>query len=165
MKQIHEQEPNFKELKQKWLDEIKTIDTKAKLNRYVDKVMYGYEHDFGTYIHALAVCVKAFIKVHGKRLSDLQVDFLMFEIIREVFGKKDPIAIKLVQFGWLLYPQSVYKCEFRITKEAHNRIIDCAKQLLLTDKTAEKVVRDHWEKLASGWLPKFVIIEETGEKA
>ena len=89
----------------------------------------------------------------------------MWNIIRQVFGKNDRIALKLTEFEWLLDPRTLYKCEMRITKETHNRIIEIAKVNLI--QQGDKVptpLREHWEKVVDGWLPSFVIVEK-GAKA
>ena len=165
MKQLNETTQEFKELKEKWLEQVKTIDTPSKFNNFAQKVMFGYEHDYGTYVHALGVCFLAFIKVYGKRLSGYQADCLMWSLIRDVFGHKDPIALKIVNYGDILYPQLCKNLKVAINDELGNQIVKVAQELLVkSGNDCHPKVKEHWEKLANGWLPKEVSDKRSKQK-
>lgn len=161
MIKLDEQSKEFKEIKEQWLEEVKTINSKNKLDRFVKKVMQGYEHDYGTYVHAVSVCTKAFIRYYGSGMSGVQASFLMWDIIRNTFGKQDKFGLQLVEYESILFPQMLYRLEVKIDEDTHEKIIETAKQYLIEKKDVAEEVKKHWEKLASGWLPECAKLKET----
>jgi len=157
----------FKEIEKGWYKEIDTLTSQAKFNNFVKKLTSGYEHDFGTSLRALACIVNATIRFYGGGLTNMQASFLMWQIIRTTFNKKDKLGLKMLEYEWLLYPQLLYRFDFVIDDDTHKKLIDLAKENLVKSPNAVKEVKEHWEKLASGWLPDFVKLEpnENGGKA
>lgn len=165
MIKLEEQSKEFKEIKEQWLEEVKTINSKNKLDRFVKKVMQGYEHDYGTYVWALSVCTKAFIRYYGSAMTGLQASFLMWQIIRDTFGKQDKIGLQLVEYESVLFPQTLNRLEITFDDEMHQKVMELAKQYLVEHKDANEKVREHWEKVASGWLPESVKLKENKKGA
>ena len=161
MIKLNEQSKEFQEIKKQWLDEVKTIDSKNKLDRFVRKVMQGYEHDYGTYVWALSVCTKAFVRYYGSAMTGMQASFLMWQIIRDTFGKKDKLGLKLVEYEWVLFPQYIERFKTEFDEETHTKAIELAKQYLVEYKDASDDVKKHWEKIASGWLPEYICLKPT----
>jgi hypothetical protein len=163
MIKLDESSKEFKELKNEWLEEVKTINSKNKLDRFVKKVMTGYEHDYGTYVHAVSVCTKAFIRYYGSQMTGFQASFLMWDIIRNTFGKQDKLGLQLVEYECVLFPQLLYRLTVQFDDETHQKVIELAKKYLDEEKIASKEVREHWEKLASGWLPECVSLKRNNK--
>ena len=159
MIKLDETSKEFKELKQQWLEEVKTINSKNKLDRFIKKIMTGYEHDYGTYVHAVSVCTKAFIRYYGSEMTGFQASFLMWDIIRNTFGKQDKFGMQLIEYESILFPQMLYHFKVEFDNETHQKIIETAKQYLTEHTEAVNNVRKHWEKLASGWLPDCVSLK------
>ncbi len=162
MIKLDETSKEFEEIENGWYEEVKTINTKRKLKKFVKKIICGYEHDYGTYIHAVAVCTKAFIRLYGGGMSGLQANFLMWLLIRKTFGVNDEFGLQLVRYESVLYPQLLESFKTEIDSETHDKIIAKAKELIAQDdkdeKKAVKEVRKHWEKLATGWLPRCITL-------
>lgn len=159
MIKLDETTKEFKELKEQWLAEVKTVNSKNKLDRFVKKIMTGYEHDYGTYIHALSVCVKAFIRYYGSEMTGIQASFLMWDIIRNTFGKTDKFGLQLIEYESIMYPQLLNRFKVEITKDIHDKIIETAKEYLVEHTDAVDDVKKHWEKLSTGWLPNCVSLK------
>ena len=161
MRKLDEQSVEFKELLKKWYEEVDTINSKNKLDRFVKKIMQGYEHDCGTYVHAVAVCTKAFIRYYGSGMTGMQASFLMWELIRKTFHKNDAFGLQLVSFESVLYPQELDRLTVQFDEDTHKKVIETAKKFLKEEPNAHKEVREHWEKLASGWLPECIKLKPT----
>ena len=156
MIKLDETSKEFEEIEKGWYEEVKTINSKNKLNNFVNKIMTGYEHDYGTYVHAVAVCTKAFIRLYGGGMTGFQANFLMWQLIRNTFNHDDKFGIQLIKYQDVLYPQLLDSFVVEFDKETHEKVIAEAKKLLEEHKDATKEVKAHWELLASGWLPKFI---------
>ena len=165
MIKLDESSKEFKELKKQWLEEVKTINSKNKLDRFVKKVMTGYEHDYGTYVHAVSVCAKAFIRFYGSEMTGFQASFLMWDIIRNTFGKHDKFGLQLIEYESILFPQLLHRFKVVFDDDTHKKIIETAKQYLAEHKDANEEVRKHWEKLATGWLPNCVSLKNDMKSA
>ena len=168
MIKLDETSKEFADIEKGWYDEVKTITSKNRLDRFVKKVLCGYEHDYGTYVKAVAVCTKAFIRYYGSAMTGYQASFLMWELVRHTFNNDDKFGMQLVRFENVLYPQMLFTFEVEFDEEIHEKVIAEAKKLLEEDKTekvkASKDVKAHWEKLASGWLPKCIKLKVKEEK-
>jgi len=165
MIKLEEQSNEFIELEKEWYKEVDTISSKNKLNNFVNKVMTAYDHDYGTYTRALAVCTKAFIRFYGSAMTNMQASFLMWEIIRHTFHKNDAFGLQLITYESILYPQELDRFIVKFDEETHQKIIDTAKKFLEEHKDAPKETIEHWEKLATGWLPNCVALKEKKGKA
>lgn len=163
MIKLDETSKEFKDIEAQWYEEVKTVDSKNKLNKFIDKIMKGYEHDYGTYVHAVAVCTKAFIRLYGGEMTGMQASFLMWELIRNTFGCDDKFGLQLIRYEYVLYPQLLYRFDVEIDEDTHEKIIDEVKKLMEEHKDASDDVKAHWEKLASGWLPECIKIKAKKE--
>ena len=161
MIKLNEQTTEFKELEKEWYKEIDTLTTKSKYNNYVKKLLGAYEHDFGTSLRALACIVNATIRFYSGGLHPIQANYLMWLIIRNTFGYKDEIGLKITGFQEILQP--TFKNKISVSKEAHERIIELAKTYLTT--CDDEKVKKHLEKIVSGWLPSYCELEESEVKA
>ena len=166
MKQkLIETSKEFKEIEDSWYKEIDTLTSKSKYNAFVSKLISGYEHDFGTSLRALACIVNATIRFYGGGLSNFQASYLMWKILEKTFCIKDSVGLKIVRYEDLLYPQLVYHFDNELDKSQHEKLIELAKKNLVESTEAVKEVREHWEKIAKGWLPKNVSLKKDGEEA
>lgn len=167
MIKLNEQTKEFKEIEKGWYKEIETLTSKSKYNAFVNKLIGGYEHDFGTSLRALACVVNATIRFYGGGLTNFQAGYLMWKILETTFHIKDRVGLQLLKYEDLLYPQLLYHFEHELTKVQHDTLIGLAKQHLIEYPTACDEVRKHWEKIASGWLPSCIqeIDDENREDA
>ena len=163
MIKLVETSDEFKEIEKGWYKEVDTLTTQAKFNRFVKKLTSGYEHDFGTSLRALACIVNATIRFYGGGLTNMQASYLMWQIIRTTFGKKDKLGLKLIEFEWLLYPQLLYRFDTIINDETHQKLIELAKEKIVANPKASEEVIEHWKKIMTGWLPDFVKLEKESE--
>lgn len=165
MTKLKENSNEFRELEKEWYREIDTLTSQSKFNNFIKKLTSGYEHDFGTSLCALACIVNATIRFYGGGLTPIQANYLMWKIIRKTFNYDDKIGLQLIQYEKLLYTNCEQNFELGIDKNQHLTLIDTAKIYLEKHKEAPKEVKEHWKKIASGWLPNNVVIfdDDRGE--
>jgi len=168
MIKLNEQSDEFKKIEADWYKEVNTLTSKAKLDKFIKKLMTEYQHDFGTSLRALAVVVNATIRYYGKGLTKLQAMFLLFTLMRKTFELDDKVGLQIVQYENIFLPETLSHFKFAIEKGQHETIMDMAKGYLKKYTEADKDVQDHWVKLANGWLPECISIcdnkdEEGGE--
>lgn len=162
MKQkLVETSTEFKELEQSWYEEINTLTSQSKLNNYITKLSNGYEHDFGTSLHALACIVNATIRFYGGGLHPLQANYLMWLIIRHTFGYGDEIGMKITKYEDIFDPS--FDNKIHIAKGVHNTIIEIAERKLAVCDDKEQ--KEYLEKIVGGWLPDYCELEESEVKA
>ena len=165
MIKLDETSKEFADIEKGWYDEVKTITSKNKLNNFINKVLCGYEHDYGTYVRAVAVCTKAFIRYYGSAMTFVQANFLMWQLIRNTFNYDDKFGMQLIKYQDVLYPQLLDSFVVEFDEETHEKVIAEAKALIEEHKDATEEVKEHWEKLASGWLPECIKLKESEAKA
>lgn len=161
---LDETNKEFEEIEKGWYEEVKTINSKNKLNNFITKILCGYEHDYGTYVRAVAVCTKAFIRYYGSNMTYLQANYLMWELIRKTFDNNDALGLQLIKFEDILYPQLLNSFVVEFDEATHQKVIDTAKKFLEEHQDATEEVKEHWEKLATGWLPDCVKLKESEVK-
>ena len=151
-------------IQEQWYAEARAM-TPEKLGEFVNKLTEKYIHDYGTACHAAAAAALGAAHAVGKKegISGFQAGCIMWSFLEEWMRIKGPAI--LIQYEDMLYPHYEKKFDKRITKETHNWLIEEAKKRL-RDADAAKDMRisssviEHWEKIASGWVPFGFRVEE-----
>lgn len=151
-------------LQEEWYKIAKSTTDLTQLTTFIGHLMDDYEHDYGTYVHAVAASALATVHVAGKGLSGFQAGCVMWQIIRKMLYDNNKTGLKLVDYDEFLYPQ--YKHHFdkyisqetwsRIQKEAANKLAEAAKN---TDYVSPKLI-DHWMSIIEGNVPFGYSIEK-----
>ena len=161
MQHLNEETKEFQKLRKEWLDF--RPQNEQDLFNFIHHIMNDYGHDYGTSIHSVVAMMKAVLEYANNELgfTGFQVGCMAWQIWKDVFDINDRIGMRYQKYEELLYPQ--YMKKFRtleISKDQHERLIDLAKNNLENEQYACKSVIRHWNKIASGWLPKYIIIKD-----
>ena len=160
MKTLDEGTKEFKKLKKEWLDF--QPKTEQDLFEFIHKLLTGYEHDYGTSVHSVVAMMKAVLEYSNQvfGFTGFQVGCMAWEVWKEVFDIKDEIGMRYQKYELLLYPQYMDELShIYIDKHQHEKLIKMA-QDKLKEGFGHPKVKNHWKKIANGWLPRFVKVEE-----
>ena len=151
-------------IQEQWYKEAHDM-TPEKLEEFVTKLTEKYIHDYGTVCHAVAAAALGAAHAVGKKegITGFQAGCIMWSFIQEWMHIEGPA--KLIQYEDMMYPQYEEKFDKRITKETHEWLIENAKKRLrdaaaTKDMMASSSVIEHWEKIASGWVPFGFRVDE-----
>ena len=148
-----------------WFAEAKKMKVED-LPDFIERVIHGYEHDYGTACHAVAACaIAAAWAVSGDSdigLSGFQAGFVMWDFIKNWTKTSNECGLRLVDYDDMLYPQFAFKYEKTISRETWEKLKEEARRLLNDpDKFAAcESVRSHWQSIAAGNIPFGYKIEE-----
>ena len=90
----------------KWYDKAKNVTT-TTLSTFINKIVNGYEHDYGTIAHAITAsglaAMLAVIKEHP--ISAQQANFIMWNFIYRWMYPNNKCGLVLLNYDNLLFPQ------------------------------------------------------------
>ena len=148
-----------------WFEEAGKM-TIEELPKFIDKLVNGYNHDYGTVCHAVSACALAAAWAVNKDenigLTGFQAGFVMWDFIRQWQKPFNKTGMKLVDYDDMLYPQYAFKYEKTISRETWEKLKEEARRLL-NDRdqfSARESVRSHWQNIAAGNIPFGYKIEE-----
>lgn len=140
---------------QAWVEEAKGM-TPARLAEFTERVINGYEHDYGTICHAIAAVAVAGAYAANKMeqggVTGFQAGAIMWEFIRGWRGLDGPA--RLQEWKDALYPQHASRYN-GINPDTWEWMQEEARRLLKehTSETAHPDVRAHWQSIADGVVP------------
>ena len=142
-------------LEKEWFAEAgkMTID---KLPAFIDKMMNGFHHDYGTAVHAVSACAlaAAWAACDIEGLTGFQAGFVMWDFIKGWTKTGNKTGLKLVDYDSMLYPQYQYKFEKLISQETWESIQKEAKRRIKEDGDhAHPLVVEHWKSIIEGVIP------------
>lgn len=152
------------QLEKEWFAEAKkqTLET---LPDFINHVMNGYAHDYGTVVHAISACAIAAAwaanECDGARggITGFQSGFVMWDFIKEWSYPNNKTALKILNYDAMLYPQHEYEFQKTISKGIWECIQAEAKNKLELRKHAHPDVIAHWESIVAGQIPFGYTIE------
>lgn len=143
------------ELHRQWYVDAKK-QTLGTLPDFIDRVLNGCKHDYGTICHAIAACMVAMMSACDKSpqggITGFQGGAIMWEVLRHAFYIDGPARLQRMED--LLYPQNEYK--FRTISEETVKYIQAEAKRKLADigEHAHPDVVGHWRRVADGgWIP------------
>lgn len=139
-----------------WFDEARKIDEEG-LPGFYERIIHGYNHDYGTVCHAVAAVALAAAwaacKENDTGLSSFQAGFVMWDFIRYWTKQGNECGLKLVDYDDMLYPQYEDKFEKTIKKDVWESIQNKAKENLKRFPDAHPMVLAHWKNIVNGEIP------------
>ena len=153
-------------LHEEWFKQAREIQTADELATFVDHMLNGYYHDYGTVCHAIAACTlaSAWLGAHTEGITHFQAGFVMWDFIHQWMKPNNKCGLKLIDYDHMLYPQYQYEYEKTISKDVFESLQKEAKRLLDTKRTdipASPAVLDHWQSIVNGKVPfGYTIAEE-----
>lgn len=112
-------------------------------------------HSYNTIVDGIVVAMMATLKYCGDGITGFQAECIAYEILRRIESIDGPYRV--VKFENLLYPQFVDRFPVKqLTPQVTSWLRDNAKELLEKTSTPNPHpdVKEHWELLAAGNLPK-----------
>ena len=122
--------------------------TEEELPNFFERIIHGYNHDYGTACHAVAACGD-----DGIGLSGFQAGFVMWDFIKNWTKTGNKCGLKLVDYDNMLYPQYEEKMDKTIRKSNWDYIQSEAKKNLENTPYAHPNVIKHWQSIVDGIVP------------
>lgn len=127
--------------------------TLAQLPAFIERLMNGYRHDYGTVCHAVAACALAAAhaanRTEGGGITGFQAGAIMWEFIRHWRGLDGPTTLQ--EWGDALYPQNADR--FNSINRDTLEWLQAEARKRLEEPGAHPNVQKHWEALAAGGGP------------
>ena len=141
-------------LEKEWFKEAAEMKLEG-LHAFIDKMMNGYVHDYGTACHAVAACAVAacWAACDKEGLTGFQAGFVMWDFIKNWTKQYNKTGMKLVGYDDMLYPQYEEKYEKTISQRTWNKLQEEAKNRLEKEKCACGEVMRHWQSIVDGHVP------------
>jgi len=151
---IHEED----KLDEAWFKKADKIKTPKELAEFLNTVMNGYVHDYGTVCKAIAVCAYAAAwcanSMEGANggITGFQSGAVFWQFARRWLRINGPA--RLQRYENMLYPQYFDQFEKKLDKSVAGWLREEALKKLesAAEGTHQRVVA-HWQKLATGELP------------
>ena len=119
-----------------WFAEAKRIK-EDELPDFIERIVHGYEHDYGTACHAIAACALAAAwATSGDKdigLSGFQAGFVMWDFIKNWTKTGNECGLRLVDYDDMLYPQYEEKLDKVIDEYTWKALQAKARQNLETN--------------------------------
>lgn len=140
-----------------WFEDAKK-QTIGTLETFIDHVINGYEHDYGTICHAVAACAIAAAWAANDQpsggITGFQASFVMWDFIKQWSYPNAKTGMRLLNFDDMLYPQYSDKFSKTISRNVWESLQKEAQKRLSEDKehAADSVV-SHWQSIVNGKVP------------
>ena len=138
-----------------WYERARATEYKD-LQSFIDELVNGYKHDYGTICHALAAgavaTVTAMNRTESGGITGFQASFVMWGFIKNFMRMTG--ALRLVRYEDMLYPQYQSDFEKIIRNDIWEYLQEEAKKNLEKDQgsVAQSVVA-HWQSIVDGIVP------------
>ena len=131
--------------------------TEEELPNFFERIIHGYNHDYGTACHAVAACALAAAWAacgdDNIGLSGFQAGFVMWDFIKNWTKTGNKCGLKLVDYDDMLYPQYEEKMDKTIRQSNWDYIQSEAKKNLENSPDAHPNVIKHWQSIVDGIIP------------
>lgn len=160
---LSETSPEFAELKEKWFDKARKIESFPELEEFYNYLFGSYYHDYGTTIHAISAFAVAAANLTAceQGITGFQAGFVMWDFIKHWNHQYNKCGLRLVDYDNMLYPQYAHKFDKTISKEVMDSLQkEAEKQMKENGRNCHKDVYSHWSRLALGIPPFGYRVEE-----
>ena len=125
--------------------------TMENLLAFIDKMMNGYIHDYGTACHAVSACAiaAAWAAADKEGITGFQAGFVMWDFIRNWTKTHNECGLKLIDYD------EIYEYKFNRPIRSNNweHIQAKAKENLERTPDAHPFVIRHWRRIVDGSVP------------
>ena len=140
-----------------WFEDAKK-QTIGTLETFIDRVINGYEHDYGTICHAVAACAIAAAWAANDQpsggITGFQAGFVMWDFIKQWSYPNAKTGMRLLNFDDMLYPQYSDKFSKTISRNVWESLQKEAQKRLSDDiQLAVDSVVFHWQSIVDGKVP------------
>lgn len=137
-----------------WFEEACKMKMKD-LPAFMDRMLNGYNHDYGTVCRAVAACAiaAAWAASDVAGLTGFQAGFVMWDFIKNWTKSGNETGLMLVDYDNMLYPQYEERFDKTISKTTWERIQKVAKEKLEKESFVSMRVLAHWKSIVNGEVP------------
>lgn len=142
-----------------WYEDARKV-TRDTLPKFISHLMDDYNHDYGTYVHAVTACALATTWACGTELSGFQASVVNILYPRNYWYSDVKTGISIRNWDDMLYPSSESKFDKVMSKRIFEALQDEARLRLIEYNNSEnkpmyspKVI-EHWQYIAGG-IPPF----------
>ena len=116
-------------LHKEWYEEVENIRNKKQLDEFIRKMVYDYDHDYGTIIHAMTAAAIATMKyiMRSKQggITGFQAQCITIQFLREWGHYLGPFMV--LDYRKMLYPQNKNNFQKVISKKTWEYLQEQAK--------------------------------------
>lgn len=152
-----------------WMTDAKKV-TKETLVEFIDRVMNGYHHDYGTVCHAMAACAIATAwacnreEGAGGGITGFQAGAVGWQFLKG-WGSPEvgETGSRLLNYDQIMYPQYDYTFQPTIPKVTWELLQEKAKKKiegLGQDRDINRAVLDRWRSIAAGVVPPGLSVSD-----
>lgn len=136
-----------------WYEDAQKV-TRDTLLKFISHLMDDYNHDYGTYVHAVTACALATTWACGTEMTGFQASVISLLYPRNFYYNGVRTGISIRNWDDMLYPQYYEKFDKVISLRMWEAIQAQAIEELskYSDTASEKVV-EHWKSIADGMVP------------
>lgn len=131
--------------------------TMDELPDFMNRLTHGYNHDYGTAVHAVSACALAAAWAACREddigLTGFQAGFVMWDFIRNWTKTGNKCGLRLLDYDDMLYPQCEEKMDKSISKANWEALQKEAEKNLEIVKDAHPKVIEHWKNITEGSVP------------
>lgn len=148
----------------KWKEGAEKIADPVQASAFMQALIIGYEHDYGTIVHAIySAMIAAYHAIENSPqggITGFQASALGWMLIERFFGRS-VIGRKLTTYDNMLYPQYASHFQQRISAGMWNKLQENAKVFLAetnpqkegTGRSGSPEVIAHWQSIVDGVVP------------
>ena len=130
---------------------------------FVNRIVHGFDHDYGTICHAIAASGLAMVEALAEEegITGFQFGMIMWMLIKHGWYPSNETGMQLIDFDKMLWPQEAHRFEKTIPKATFENLQKMAKRKLdeANGTEADEVI-DHWISIVDGKVPFGYKIEE-----
>ena len=130
-----------------WYEDAQKV-TRDTLPKFISHLMDDYNHDYGTYVHAITACALATTWACGTEMTGFQASIISLLYPRNFYYSGVNTGISIRNWDDMLYPQYENKFDKVISKRMweaiHSQAIDNLENC--SEHASEKVI-EHWKTI------------------
>lgn len=143
-------------LHKEWYIKAKAIEDLDQLKIFLSDLMFNYEHDYGTIIHAVAAGAIATIHAINRGspfggISGFQAGAIALQIWCEFLHVEGPFRV--VEYHDMLFPQYKNKFDKTMTYETFSWLKEKAQKFLENPESLHPKVKKHLKTIVNGKVP------------
>lgn len=137
-------------------EKANNVRTREQLNELLDEVVNSDVLDYAEIVHAISGCMIATANYINRSevggITGFQASLIAWEIIAK-FMHESKVAMRLIDYEDMLYPQYDYEFAKTISKSTWDLLQDEASKRLLENPNAHPEVIKHWKSIVDGKVP------------
>ena len=138
-----------------WYERAGQCRTREDVEKLEQELINGYSHDYSSSAEAAVACIlaEAWHMSSELGLTGFQAGCIGLRFLSRWSYSTNRLGLRIVDFDNLLWPQYSEYFRKRITDAEWERLKQEASKLLSDTPNAAQNVKNHWQRLADGYIP------------